>query len=30
MDFLDQIGTDLRFIGADREKKSGDSVVFDR
>lgn len=30
MDFLGQIGTDLRFIGADREKKSGDSVVFDR
>ncbi len=30
MDFLGQIGTDLRFIGADREKRSGDSVVFDR
>lgn len=30
MDFLGQIGTDLRFIGANRDKKSGDSVVFDR
>ncbi len=30
MDFLGQIGTDLRFIGANRDKKTGDSVVFDR